>query len=214
MNIYFVRHAQSTANIDANVLKTATNMSIGLSEVGQKQAQETGLFFSNKFNQSDSVKIWNSPYNRTRQTAKAIKDNLKKANLIFSEEESIYVAERQFGLVDDVADYHKNYPYESKHWQMHKEHSHDFFARPPLGESGFDMCLRLDFFLKHVLGLETSIKNHIVVSHGAAIRGLIMMNQKWTYEKFNEPNPFNASVTLVNSGILEGCIFTPTVKTV
>ncbi len=214
MNIYFVRHAQSTANIDANVLKTATNMSIGLSEIGQQQAQETGVFLSDHFSSENSIKIWNSPYNRTRQTAQAIKDNLIKSNLKFAEEESIYVAERQFGLVDDVEDYHKNYPYEAKHWQMHKEHSHDFFARPPLGESGFDMCLRLDFFLKHVVGVEKSIENHIVVSHGAAIRGLLMMNQKWTYEKFNQPNPFNASVILVKNNNLEGCIFTPTKKTV
>ncbi len=214
MNIYFVRHAQSTANIDANVLKTATNMSIGLSKVGQQQAEETGLFLANHLSSENSIKVWNSPYNRTRQTAQAIKDNLIKSNLKFTEEESIYVAERQFGLVDDVEDYHKNYPYEAKHWQMHKEHSHDFFARPPLGESGFDMCLRLDFFLKHVVGGEQSVKNHIVVSHGAAIRGLLMMNQKWTYEKFNQPNPFNASVILVNDNKLEGCIFTPTQKTV
>ncbi len=214
MKIYFVRHAQSTANIDANVLKTATNMSIGLSDVGKEQANETGLFLSNHFSPNDSIKVWNSPYNRTRQTANAIKGSLGKAKLKFSEEESIYIAERQFGLVDDVADYHKNYPYEAKHWQMHKEHSHDYFARPPLGESGFDMCLRLDFFLKHVLGAEQSIENHIVVSHGAAIRGLLMMNQKWTYEKFNQPNPYNASVTLVKDNKLEGCIFVPSKETV
>jgi broad specificity phosphatase PhoE len=214
MKIYFVRHAQSTANIDANVLKTATNMSIGLSDVGVEQANETGLFLSDHFSPGDSIKVWNSPYNRTRQTANAIKDSLEKAKLKFSEEESIYIAERQFGLVDDVADYHKNYPYEAKHWQMHKEHSHDYFARPPLGESGFDMCLRLDFFLKHVLGAERTIENHIVVSHGAAIRGLLMMNQKWTYEKFNKPNPFNASVTLVKDNNLEGCIFVPSKATV
>lgn len=51
MKIYFVRHAQSTANIDANVLKTATNMSIGLSDVGVEQANETGLFLSDHFSQ-------------------------------------------------------------------------------------------------------------------------------------------------------------------
>lgn len=214
MNIYFVRHAQSKANIDLNVLKTATNMSIGLSELGFEQAKETGSFLANHFQHSDSIKVWNSPYNRTRQTADIIKEELKKSNFSFTTEESIYIAEKQFGLVDDVKDYNNNYPYEAKHWQMHKEHSHDFFARPPLGESAFDMCLRLDFFLKNVLSKDDSIKNHIVVSHGAAIRGLLMMNQKWTYEEFTQPNPFNASVTLVNNDILKGCIFIPSEKTV
>lgn len=211
MNLFFVRHAQSTANIDAKVLRSATNMSIGLSEAGLKQAQETGAFLAK--NLIGSTKIWNSPYNRTRQTANFIKNSLGESNISFQEEESIYISERQFGLVDDVAEYRRHYPHEVNHWMMHKNHKHEFFARPPLGESGFDMCLRLDFFLKQCVPLDNHIENHIIVSHGAAIRGLLMMNQKWEYEKFTTENPYNASVTKVENGILKGVVFTPSVLT-
>ncbi len=212
MNIYLVRHAQSEANIDYNVLKSSTNMSIGLSQLGEHQAKETGIFLAKELSQYNTVKIWNSPYNRTRQTSQIIKQELSEKNIHFKEAESIYLSERQFGLVDDVENYIHKYPDEAKHYNLHKESNHDFFARPPLGESPFDMCLRLDFFLKTILPSSTET-NHVIVSHGAAIRGLIMMNQNLSYETYNSPNPYNASVNFICNQELIGTIFTPTKKT-
>ena len=56
------------------------------------------------------------------------------------------------------------------------------------------MCIRLDAFLRTVI--ETSdATNHIIVSHGAAIRGLMMMALDWKFEQYGfEPNANNASV--------------------
>jgi broad specificity phosphatase PhoE len=236
MNIFLVRHAQSLANVNHEVLKLNTNMSIRLSYIGEIQAKETGQFLAEKFllmqglnrelaykanrkraddpEQSPllkdiSIKVWNSPYHRTRQTSQAIKDSFNSKSIKFSEEESIYISERQFGLVDDVVDYHTHFSHEAKHFNLHKNSQHDFFARPPLGESPFDMCIRLDFFLKTILANESHIENHVVVSHGAAIRGLIMMQQKHNYETFACPNPFNASVRLINDNQYHGEIFCP-----
>lgn len=212
MNIYLVRHAQSQANVDLNVLKLKTNVAVHLSSIGNEQAKETGWFLANHFllspNQSE-VKVWNSPYNRTRETAEHIKGALNTAKIPFEEEESIYIAERQFGLVDDVHDYHKYFEHEAKHYDLHKQSNHDFFARPPLGESPFDMCMRLDFFLRTVLANESHIDNHVIVSHGAAIRGLILMHQKQKYEEYNCPNPYNASVRLISEEKYIGEIFKP-----
>lgn len=217
MNIFFVRHAQSQSNVDVNVLKLQTNVSVNLSEIGLAQGKETGEFLSEFLTsanlEKDGIKVWNSPYERTRQTSQIIKDVFTNKSLNFTEEESIYISERQFGLVDDVHEYDKHYAHESKHYKLHKEHKHDFFARPPLGESPYDMCMRLDFFLRTVLNNESEIKNHIVVSHGAAIRGLILMHQKQKYEEYNCPNPANASVRMVQGQIYKGEIFCPTEKT-
>lgn len=207
MNIFLVRHAQSESNVDPKELHLKTNMAINLSPLGRQQALEAGLFISSYL--QGSTKVWNSPYNRTRQTAAAITDALKAKNLGFVEEESIYLAERQFGLVDDVAQYHEKFPLEAKHYKLHKEHEHDFFVRPPLGESPFDMCTRLDFFIKSVLREELNIENHIIVSHGAAIRGFIMMHQKHKYETYTSPNPPNASVRLIVGSEYVGEIFSP-----
>lgn len=210
MNIFLVRHAQSESNIEPLILKTKTNIGIELSNIGISQAKQTGSFFSSYFkNNKENIKIWNSPYNRTRETAFFIKEDLSLNNIKFFEEESIYLSERQFGLVDDVDNYSSCFKHESNHYQLHKKSNHDFFARPPLGESPFDMCLRLDFFLKTILVNEPNIKNHIIISHGAAIRGLILMQQKKKYEEYTYKNPYNSSVTLIQNDNYLGQIFCP-----
>jgi broad specificity phosphatase PhoE len=221
MNIFLVRHAQSQSNVDLNILKLQANMAVDLSEDGIIQAKETGIFLAqhlqNKTNEGCDlpVKVWNSPYNRTRRTSQIIKDELVLAGIKFEEEESIYIAERQFGLVDDVQGYHTHdrFTHEANHYKLHKKSNHDFFVRPPLGESPFDMCVRLDFFLKTVLPMEDCNKTHIVVSHGAAIRGLIMMHQKQKYEEYTCPNPANASVRQLFDKHYRGEIFKPTKST-
>lgn len=216
MNIFLVRHAQSESNVDPNVLKMQTNMAVSLSHTGLVQAKETAIFLANNISNAseyETTKIWNSPYNRTRQTAKAIKEQFSDKGIPFIEEESIYIAERQFGLVDDAKNYIEDFKHEANHYKLHKDSNHDFFARPPLGESPFDMCIRLDFFLKVILGNDNQIKNHIVVSHGAAIRGLIMMHQKQQYEEYTCPNPANASVRCLSQSSYMGEIFKPTKAT-
>ncbi len=213
MKIYFVRHAQSNANVDLNILKHQTNMAVELSTVGILQATETGEYLANYLDSSANIKIWNSPYGRTRQTSKLIKSQLDANHIKYASAESIYLVERQFGLVDDVVDYHQIYKHESRHYSLHKSHNHDFFARPPLGESPFDMCLRLDTFLKTVLISEPQFDTHIIVSHGAAIRGLILMALSRPYEEYTSPNPYNASVSLIDENMYKGTIYTPSVVT-
>lgn len=210
MNIYLVRHAQSQSNEDYKVLHTMTNVSVSLTPLGHLQAKETGVFLADHFKDKTSVKVWNSPYDRTRLTSQAIKDQFDKMNIVYSKEESIYIAERQFGLVDDAKEYKNNHPDAFNHYQLHSKEKKEFFARPPLGESPFDMCQRLDFFIRVVLATSQE-ENHVIVSHGAAIRGFIMMHQKWEYEQYTKmPNPYNASVHSIENGIYKGQQFTPT----
>jgi broad specificity phosphatase PhoE len=212
MNIFLVRHAQSNANVDSTVLHNMTNMNVSLTETGIIQAKEVGTFLSENIRPQGGIKIWNSPYERTRQTAKIIKDSFR-GKAIFTTEESIYLSERQFGLIDNTVSYNEEYKHELEHYNLHREARQEYFVRPPLGESPFDMCLRLDAFLRTILS--SSIESqHIIVTHGAVIRGLLMMNQKKNYEWYNEqPNPFNASVHGVINGVYQGQIFSPQEKT-
>ena len=73
--IYLVRHAQSEANVNFRILRTKTNMSANITDIGHVQAKETGIFLNSVLNKNADIKIWNSPYQRTRQTAQIIKDN-------------------------------------------------------------------------------------------------------------------------------------------
>lgn len=214
--IFLVRHAQSEANVNFRVLRTITNMSANITETGINQAHQTGVFLSKKLSKDLPLKIWNSPYNRTRQTAKIIKEELKKNGFIFEEFESIYLSERQFGVLDNVEHFTTEFHQEAKHYLMHKKQKHDFFVRPPLGESPFDMCLRLDAFINFELNTENV--QHVMVSHGAAIKGFLMMFLKKDYDWYNEQkNPLNASVHMIEEIVKEknylGEIFSPNEKT-
>lgn len=221
--IFLVRHAQSKSNIDPRALHITTNMGIPLSPLGMQQALEVGKFIADSLPVAEDVKVWNSPYTRTRQTAIAIKEAIKiiredkraltaTENQHVEEEESIYLAERQFGLVDNVENYREHFKFEAEHYNMHKEQNHDFFARPPLGESPFDMCMRLDFFIRTILAQDKA-KTHVIVSHGAAIRGFILMAQKQPFETYTSQNPANASVRLIDNGEYVGEVFCPSEKT-
>lgn len=208
--IFLVRHAQSESNHDVSVLTEKTNIGVHLTQKGVLQAREAGLSLAQYHNETkESIKIWNSPYFRTRETASHIKEALKKQNISFDEEESIYICERQFGLLDDNPHSHLTHPEEHNHYKLHANNKHDFWARPPLGESPFDMCLRLDAFIRTVLN-EKPYDNHIIVSHGAAIRGFITMKQKLSFEEYTSmPNPHNASIQLIDNHEFKGVVFTP-----
>lgn len=212
--VYLVRHAQSQSNVNVYELHKTPNPSIELTATGIEQAQQAGQYLSQ--NDFDKAVVWNSPYMRTRQTAKIIKETMKKS-LSIEERESIYLSERQFGLVDDVVDYRHNYKDAINHYKMHTASKTDFFVRPPLGESPFDMAIRLDTFMK--FEIQTSPEDlHVLVSHGAAIRGILMMTLGWPFEKYgDEPNPLNASARLItfdnNKWQDHGYVFKPEERT-
>lgn len=214
--VYLVRHAQSKANVNHRELQKTSNPSIHLTPTGFEQVKETAEFLKNHV--SGEIVVWNSPYKRTRQTAQVIKDVLAPVNHLHAKE-SIYLSERQFGLVDDVANYHEQYQHEANHYRLHVDTKTEFFVRPPLGESPFDMCIRLDTFMKQEIE-RSKQDTHIIVSHGAAIRGIMMMALHWEFEKFGmEPNPNNASVLLMtfdekeSEWNLKGFVFKPSVAT-
>lgn len=220
-SIYLVRHAQSHANVDNLVLRKNTNMGIDLTDIGREQILEAGKFLSTHFLNKEPVplnlmthltpkiKVWNSPYDRTRKTAQAIKDELAANGLQYVEEENIHIAERQLGIIDEHEDYENSYPAEFNHYQLHRTAKQEFFVRPPLGESAFDMCLRLDFFLKNYVEKESQYE-HIVVTHGACVRGLIMLLTKDTYESYSKMNnPHNASIHYIENHKNKGLIFEP-----
>jgi broad specificity phosphatase PhoE len=192
--IYLIRHAQSAVNVDRYYLKDKTNVSAPLTELGLKQADNVGFFLSEELKNLEDIVVWNSPYLRTRQTANAIKTALTSKSIKYKEKESIYLSERQFGLIDDNIEHHITHKHEFDHYSLYSQNKQDFWARPPLGESPYDMCLRLDSFIRLVLS-SSEEKHHVIVSHGAALRGFLMMYYDLTYEEYaNMHNPPNTSV--------------------
>lgn len=205
-SLYLLRHAYSFANENPAVLHKTANMSVGLTEIGVRQAKEAGLkileLAKELQDQGCVLKIWNSPYQRTRHTADIVKEILTREQIPYLQEESIYLGERQLGLIDDCADHLQTHRHEQTHYQIYKRENKDFFVRPPLGESYYDVAIRADFFLKNYIEKEVEFCGkkivHLLVSHGGCIKALCMMQAKWTYEKCSEtPNPSNASITKI-----------------
>lgn len=216
--VLLVRHAQSEANVDYRKLHHTTNMKIDITPTGEIQAFQTGKFLQthiqellNKNKHINGVVLWNSPYKRTRNTATAIKKATNFPN--YKSHESVYLVERNFGLVDAIDGYFDSDKYEDmrEYYNRHKINDDEFFCKPPLGESPYDLAMRMHQFYQQEI-VSDPYNVHIIVSHGASLRALNLMVEHMPYEKFLSANPSNASVNLMGpNGLVE--IFCPSTRT-
>lgn len=209
MNIYLVRHGESMGNIDKNIHKTVADHQIGLSTSGVFQAQEAARLIRKDFSSLQlqapwkHVRLWTSPYKRTRETADEIEREV--APWLIDRREHALLCEQQFGLFDGLSDQElqERYPDEHAHYKKCEEHGGRFWARMPLGESRFDVACRVHqaFGTFHRDNDKHSINTIIVVCHGVTMRAFVMMWCHLTPEWFDaEPNPKNGAVRLIIDG--------------
>ena len=74
--IILIRHGNSLANIDYNILQHTPDNQVTLSEKGEEQAKEAGKRLK-KLLGNESIQFYVSPYKRTRQTYEFILESLK-----------------------------------------------------------------------------------------------------------------------------------------
>ncbi len=213
MKIFLIRHGLSTANLDLSIHKQLPDHAIPLAPQGLEQAERAREALEEYFSVSPETQavLWQSPYMRTRQTAEVI---LKAKNtfathvgdpIIMGVKENICLCEQKFGLFDGLSDEELKlkFPEEYRHYDLAEKFGGRFWAKTPLGESRYDVALRVHQIFgtwkrdqeKH--GTDTVI----VVSHGITIRAIIMRWLDLPYEWFEqEPNPGNCSIRL-----LDGC---------
>jgi 2,3-bisphosphoglycerate-dependent phosphoglycerate mutase len=84
MRIFLVRHGMSRANVDWSENRRVADHAIELTDEGKRQAREAGRFLAEYFRGNllqpsggvichvPKVRLWHSPYTRTRQTATEI----------------------------------------------------------------------------------------------------------------------------------------------
>ena len=223
MRIFLVRHGQSMGNVDRSIHLTMADHAIPLSEEGKGMATAAGVFLRDKFiperdrsyvigSHHNKLRLWLSPYLRTRQTADCLYEPMKGERLIGDRREHILLCEQQFGLFDGIPteDLPKRYPDESAYYQKNQDFEGRFWARMPLGESRFDVAQRVHqaFGTFHRDADKHGIKDIIVVAHGTTIRAFLMMWLHLTPEWFEaEPNPKNCSIRLLENGEDKGYIF-------
>jgi 2,3-bisphosphoglycerate-dependent phosphoglycerate mutase len=237
MRILLVRHAESEGNLDKSVWTTTPDYNIPLSENGIKQAQQAGKIIKQFYEKLytdlldkwkidcanvaeggilpekpciPKVVLWTSPYKRTRQTT----DEICKVagEYILEIREHIVLGEQQFGLFEgfDVKELQKFFPVEMIHFTKCVEFGGRFWARPPLGESRFDVATRVQGIFPKLLrdAEKSNIRNAIIVSHGVTIRAFCMMWLNRTPEWFEQDNnPDNVAIRCIDKCHDKGYIF-------
>ncbi len=215
MRILLVRHGESMGNVDPTIHATTADHTIPLSDRGQEQAHEAGLQIAEHFGRQHvvglrHVRLWVSPYKRTRQTADAIQ--AAAGAVITDRKEHILLCEQQFGVFDGVPDEELpiRFPQEFAYYDMQCRFGGKFWARMPQGESRFDVAKRIHqaFGTFHRDAEFHGIHDIVVICHGVTLRAFVMMWCHLSPEWFeNERNPQNCSIRLIDSGVDKGYLF-------
>jgi broad specificity phosphatase PhoE len=156
------------------------------------------------------IRLWQSPYRRTRETAEIIEKSLN--GILFDKREHVLLCEQQFGLFDGIDDdlQKQKFPEEFSCFQHTKQYNGKFWARYPMGESAFDTACRLHqaFGTFHRDAENHGINDIIVVCHGTVLRLFTMMWLHKTYEWFaKEKNPGNCAIRLIDDNTDFGYIY-------
>lgn len=215
MRIVLVRHGESLGNLDPSIHQTTPDHAVPLSERGVAQAHEAGravaAFLADKLGDTrPHVRLWTSPYRRTRQTADAV--IAEAGDLITDRVEHILLCEQQFGLFDGVPDDElpKRFPQEHAYYDMTCQFGGKFWARMPMGESRFDVAKRIHqaFGTFHRDRAEHGIETVVVICHGVTLRAFVMMWCHLSPEWFEaERNPSNCAVRVIEGGSDRGYVF-------
>lgn len=160
-------------------------------------------------------RLWKSPYARARQTADIILDRMRTltgAEPMAGVREHVALAEQQFGLFDGLEDAElaSKYPAEHAHYKKCEDFEGRFWARMPLGESRFDVALRVHqaFGTFQRDAEKHRIDTIVIVAHGTTIRAITMQWLHLPVEWFEkEPNPKNCSVRLIDDNGDQGYIY-------
>ena len=218
MRILLVRHGQSLANVDPKIYGHTADHAIPLSRPGLRQANEVGRQIAAYYDSHPDydpdnpphIRMWVSPYQRTRQTAEGIAQTAGR--WITDQREHVLLVEQQFGLFDGIPDDElaTAHPHAYAHYQKCLEFNGKFWARMPLGESRFDVASRVHqaFGTFQRDRQYHGIRDLIVVCHGVTLRAFVMMWCHFSPEWFEEErNPRNGAVRLLEGGADRGYLF-------
>lgn len=211
MRIFLIRHGESIANVHENYEKRTPDHLVSLTENGKKQAFEMGkwLFDYCKAEGVDlsRARIWRSPYLRTRQTSEEFNKSLGISDI----REDITLIEQQYGLFDSVPyeRWGELYPNEFAEYERQINNCGKFYARLPLGESPFDVAIRVHQFMGtiHRDFRKWGVDTLFIFTHGTTMRSFLMRWFHYSPEWYEEQrNPKNCQIREIRDGLDLGYI--------
>lgn len=196
MHIFLIRHGESVSNTGENYVKRIPDHLVSLTEKGKEQARENGEWLANYCKEKgidlSRARIWRSPYLRTRQTSEEFNKFLNISDV----REDITLIEQQYGLFDSVPeeDWGKLYPNEYSEYKRQLSNSGKFYARLPLGESPFDVAIRIHQFMGTI---HRDLQKHgvdtlFIFTHGTTLRTFMLRwfhySPEWYHDERNPKN--------------------------
>lgn len=213
VTLYLVRHGQSAANVDRNVYRTTADHAIELTDTGLSQGREAGAFLASELEKtSKKTIILRSPYARARQTEDVIAGALGER--VVERVELVEMAEQQLGLFDGVPDAERaeHFPDEYKRFMLQHEFSGAFWARPPQGESPYDVYKRANAvtgFVKFA-ARRMDIDSFVLVGHANWMQCFTMAWCNHPFEWYNTaPVLKNAEILKIEGQNITGIAFSP-----
>ena len=205
MHIFLIRHGESVSNVGENYIKRIPDHLVSLTENGKKQAFQNGEWLAKYCRETNvdlkNARIWRSPFLRTRQTS----DEFNKSLGITDIREDITLTEQQFGLFDSLPEdeWEKRYPDEFAEYERQRANFGKFYARLPLGESPFDVAIRVHQFMGtiHRDFEKHGVNTLFVFTHGTTLRTFLLRwfhySPEWYHE---ERNPKNCWIREIKDG--------------
>lgn len=199
MHIFLIRHGESISNAGENFVKRIPDHLVELTDNGREEARLAGewlLGYCKEKNIDISrARIWRSPFRRTRETA----DEFNKSLGIKDIREDITLTEQQYGLFDSVPEsrWGELYPKEYEEFCRQCSNNGKFYARLPLGESPFDVAIRIHQFMGtiHRDFEKSGIDTLFVFTHGTTMRTFLMRWFHYSPEWYQaERNPQNCYI--------------------
>jgi len=196
MHIFLIRHGESISNSGENYVKKIPDHLVSLTEAGKEQARTNGKWLAEYCREKNidlsRARIWRSPYLRTRQTC----DEFNKFLGIEDIREDITLTEQQFGLFDAVPyeEWGRLHPVEFAEYERQLSNYGKFYARLPLGESPFDVAIRIHQFMGTIhRDLERhGIDTLFIFTHGTTLRTFLLRwfhySPEWYHEERNPKN--------------------------
>lgn len=196
MHIFLIRHGESISNIGENYVKRIPDHLVSLTDRGIAQARENGIWLAGYCKEKNidlsKARIWRSPYLRTRQTSEAFNESLRITDI----REDITLTEQQFGLFDSVPEeeWEQLHPNEYAEYQRQLANYGKFYARMPLGESPFDVAIRIHQFMGTIQrdAQKHGVDTLFVFTHGTTLRTFLLRwfhySPEWYHEERNPKN--------------------------
>ena len=213
MRIFLIRHGESITNAGENYEKRIPDHLAPLTEKGEKQADIAGKWLAEYCAENGvdltRARIWYSPFVRTKQTCYAFNEHLKIASC----KENFILTEQQYGAFDALtkAQRESMYPLESAEYARLTKNKGRLYARPYMGESPFDVAIRIYQFIERIRRDEEKegVDTLFIFTHGTVLRAFLLRWFDYTTEWFEkEDNPRNCYIREIDGDMDKGYVYT------